>query len=121
MLDLFISKLNYSDLIIQNNYGTTALINLCENNLLTYKILDLFISKLNPEDLYSKDIDCKFTLNYLMDNESIDNKIDNYKLFINRNITVEEFIDIIGIEEYTKYKDEIDEWFVIVNNSYDLK
>ena len=121
MLDLFISKLCYPDLIIQNNYGTTALINLCENNLLTYKILDLFISKLNPEDLYSQDIDCKFTLNYLMENESIDTKIDYYKLFINQTILKDEFIDIIGFKEYTKYKIAIDDYFEIVNNEYTLK
>ena len=43
MLNLFISKLNYNDLIIQDRYGFTPLMELSSNSSITYEMLELFI------------------------------------------------------------------------------
>ena len=133
ILDLYISKLKYEDLIIQGNYihsaqwftdytNKTPLMVLCRNPYVTYDMLELFISKLEPEDLYKQDTENNYALNFLVCNNNIlINKSDYYKLFINKYIIKEEFIEILGNIEYNKYKLDIDEYFEIVNNQFDLK
>ena len=133
ILDLYISKLKYEDLIIQGNYihsaqwftdytNKTPLMVLCRNPYVTYDMLELFISKLEPEDLYKQDTENNYALNFLVCNNNIlINKSDYYKLFINKYIINEEFIEILGNIEYNKYKLDIDEYFEIVNNQFDLK
>ena len=129
ILELFISKLTHKDLILQNEFNytndfhtnKTALMVLCRNPYITYEILELFISRLYPEDLYKKDKINKCALNYLVENNNIFSKIEYYKLFINKTILKEDFIEIIGDYEYILNKLEIDDYFEIVNNYYDLK
>lgn len=62
-----ISELDYSDLIIQDEYGETALCNLCQNNNITYYILEV----LNYTDLIVKDKDGKIALMYLCENKNV--------------------------------------------------
>ena len=119
-LELFINNLEYNDLIIQNNYGNTLLMFLCLNISLTYEMIDLIVKTnyrnnalsylcwnmyinfeiLNPEELYKQNNGGKNPLTYLTTNESIVDKIEYYKLFITQYINMDQFIDIIGIEEY---------------------
>ena len=114
ILELFLYRLNYNDLLVSDNREISSLMCLCKNRSITYEMLEFFVSKLNQADLYIQDNNCEIAL-------AIANKLDYYKLFITNYINVEEFIDIIGFEEYTKYKIEIDDYFEIVNNYYDLK
>ena len=107
MLDLFISKLKYEDLIVRNDNGANALICLCANDSLTFDMLNLFISRLNEEDLYARDFHDLSALQYLTISG-----IDVYKLFITRSIEKEIYIEDLGVSEYNKYKEEIDNYFI---------
>ena len=120
LLELLFFRLNYSNLIAYPDSSlNTPLLVLCTNSSVTYEMLELLISKLYCEDLYLENKYGKNPLNYL--NINLDNIVSIYKLFITKFITKEKFIDCITMNEYNKYKEELDLYFEIVNNDYSLK